>query len=260
MHKLYIRSVFLHWSFVMTCNMFSCLRTYDVNTSPLNLSDHRDIHTSWQNRPARDRRAWYCATDENIDNYQHQLEVLLDQLCVDTNALTCDDPRCENDGHRKSVEELCEYLINSCLCTGKHTLPKCTLSRGQVPLWNKRIKPLSDVLKHSGTVPFLDTGCGKRHAIHQQVCLGQSWGTRRQVIIKQLNSISELKLTNVELSSPNVPNITNGTYDLNWENLIQLVSWLHVWYLAALMTLTLLTYLSRNTVIFIRVFPHWQLK
>ena len=140
--------------FVMNCNMFSRLRTCDVNSSPLNPSDHRDIHASWnrtigyqnvrQNRPARDKCAWYRATDENIINYQHQLDVLLDQLCVDTNALTCDDQRCENDGNRKSVEELCEFLINSCLCAGKHTLPKCTPSRGQVPLWNERIKPLKD--------------------------------------------------------------------------------------------------------------------
>ena len=117
--------------FVMNCNMFSCLGTCDVNTSPLNPSDHRDIHASWnrtigyqnvrQSRPARDRSAWYRATDENISNYQHQLDVLLDQLCVVTNALTCDDPRCENNGHRKSVEVLREFLINSCLCAGKHT-------------------------------------------------------------------------------------------------------------------------------------------
>ena len=140
--------------FVMTCNMFSCLSACDVNTSPLNLSDLRDIHAFWnltigyknvrQNRSATDMRAWYCATDENIDNYQHQLDVVLAQLCVDTSALSCDDPRDENYGHRKSVEELCEYLVNNCLCTGKHTLPKCTLSHGQVPLWNKHIKHLGD--------------------------------------------------------------------------------------------------------------------
>ena len=79
-----------------------------------------------------------------INNYQQQLCVFFDQSCVDASALTCDDSRCEKNSHRKSVEALYEYLINSCLSVGKHTLPKSTLSRGQGPLWNERNKPLRD--------------------------------------------------------------------------------------------------------------------
>ena len=139
--------------FFMSPNLFRDMHRCDVNTSPLNPSDHRDVHISFNRRidcqhatigrVVKEKTAWHRVNCDDIEKYKQQLDELLDDTILNSNVATCNDPLCNNT-HNRAIEEWCDQLIDCCLRAGELTLPKCNPSRSRIPLWNEKIKPLRD--------------------------------------------------------------------------------------------------------------------
>ena len=142
--------------FLMSSRLFNEITCCQVDTSPLNPSDHRNIYIKFNQETGchimkdsehkNDRVAWHKVSETQIINYQYEMDALLDNLDIDciNEALTCNDVHCRHTDHLTSCEFLCDKLIPICLEASDASLPKCAAPHGRVPLWNERIKPLRD--------------------------------------------------------------------------------------------------------------------
>ena len=141
--------------FVLSSNLFESITACNVNTNPLNPSDHRDIWLQANYSPItchvnadlpfnKNGISWRKTSDENICNYKHAIDVALESICVDYEVFSCSDPLCADPAHRKAINDICNDLINVCLEAGDSSFPKTSPPRGHIPKWNSDIKPLRE--------------------------------------------------------------------------------------------------------------------
>ena len=137
--------------FVMSNNMFECLKSCSVNTSPLHPSDHRDIfvdfhlQSDYQGRNVarctKDKVAWHRVNDEDVQQYKLCMDGLLHDFVTDPGALACNDPLCHDSSHIENIERLCEQLISTYLNAGKHSFPKCAPPRAGYSCGTSALSP-----------------------------------------------------------------------------------------------------------------------
>ena len=69
--------------------------------------------------------AWHKVTEDDINEYKKYMDDLIDNMHIDPNFSVCNDPLCDDSNHHICIEHLCEQLIDTCLETSAHALPKC---------------------------------------------------------------------------------------------------------------------------------------
>ena len=104
----------------MSPNLFRDMHRCDVNTSPLNPSDQRDVHISFNRRidcqyatigrVVKEKTAWHRVNCDDIEKYKQQLDELLDDTILNSNVATCNDPLCNVTAHNRAIEEWCDQL------------------------------------------------------------------------------------------------------------------------------------------------------
>ena len=96
--------------FLASSNLYEEVTACEVNTNPLNPSDHRDIFIKFQQNIGKqsvkkthfpqNKVAWYKVTDEHINRYQAYMDMLLDKIDFSSvsGAVTCCDVFCDDWG------------------------------------------------------------------------------------------------------------------------------------------------------------------
>ena len=156
--------------FIVNRNLFNCINSCDVNTNPLNPSDHRDIvlHIDYvpiscntdSNKYCARGVAWHKVNCDYINEYRNTIDVALDSLDVNYDSLSCDNILCSDSSHHVAINNLCTKLIDVCLEAGDKCFPKTSPPRKHIPRWNSDVKPLRDdaifwhhVWKDAGSPP-----------------------------------------------------------------------------------------------------------
>lgn len=66
---------------------------------------------------------WVKATDVQISNYKHNLDMLLQDIDVNINSVFCKNLHCKDVLHHQQLQELHNNIINACITAGLDTIP-----------------------------------------------------------------------------------------------------------------------------------------
>ncbi len=134
-------------------NIFDALISGGVHYDPLNPSCHNVVNIHFQcvnhcfvtrsDRPelADKRFSWNKATQENIDMYREQLDYLLGNINIPTDAILCRNVLCKDIKHRVAINTLCSDILNCCIEAGTHTLPLRKYTKHSIAGWKEYVKP-----------------------------------------------------------------------------------------------------------------------
>ena len=136
--------------FVISQNMISSVINYSVQHDGDNLSDHEvvtlKLSLSFDN--IRDISAfvskplWHKATQQQLERYRCDLDMLLSKIRVPKIALQCDNNFCSE--HCELLEEYHDNIIGACL-DASSCIPMSHQNKSNcVPGWNESVKVYKD--------------------------------------------------------------------------------------------------------------------
>ena len=128
--------------------------------SPENRSDHSPVYcvfsalnirmdTSSQSK-IPSKPSWKSSTEEQKDQYKHQLDEKLDHIFIPSCVLLCKDVKCRSKEHCDSVDKLAIDVLETVQLTAEESLSCPGGSAGNrsahkpVPGWNESVKPYRD--------------------------------------------------------------------------------------------------------------------
>ena len=142
--------------FVMSENMFSNINNCNVDTNPLNPSDHKEVVMEINYDPTavvvdsdNDNRpksvAWHKVESDQINEYKTVMDELIDAAGLKNDILKCTDLMCNDSNHQSAINNLCSDIIEICLNSGEQCFPMTAPPKqNQVPKWNSDIKFLRE--------------------------------------------------------------------------------------------------------------------
>jgi hypothetical protein len=136
--------------FVISQNLISSITKYSVLHDGDNFSDH-DVVTlklSLSIDNIRDISAfvgkplWHKATEQHLERYRCNLDILLSKICVPKIAVQCDNNFCSE--HCELLEEYHDNIIAACL-DASSCIPMSRQNRSNcIPGWNEFVKVYKD--------------------------------------------------------------------------------------------------------------------
>jgi len=150
-HSLNHKSIIDH--FVVSSNIFDFMSDFRVHYDATNPSNHNvlklELKCDINNVVTREsdsgisieRCAWHKATQDNIDAYKNNLDILLSELCIPNHVLMCHDVLCKDSSHRNDIDKLCSSIIQCCLNAGKQSIPSRVKFKHCIPGWKEYVKP-----------------------------------------------------------------------------------------------------------------------
>ena len=73
---------------------------------------------------------------------RNALDKELDDICVATGAILCENIKCQNANHKRDIDDLCDKMIQACLKSGDLCFPKCKPYNPCKAGWNSEVKLL----------------------------------------------------------------------------------------------------------------------
>ena len=129
-------------------HLFGLINKYEVFESIENCSDHlpvlctMDINVDLLRKRDRNfvkKAAWSKASLDDISQYKHKLDDILQFIHVPTEAVQCCDPKCER--HSKDIDLFHKAIVDSCLNAAESSIPAtATKNKHKIPGWNQFVK------------------------------------------------------------------------------------------------------------------------
>ena len=139
--------------FIITPNLKSSVVKYETLPLHSNFSDHIPLlltlsidieyHKTYE-REFNPSVAWYKCTDENILQYQKELDLLLLEINPTHEAWKCKDYNCTN--HTEYIKSIYSKIVKICKEASGKTLPHTSINKDIkiIPGWNEYVKEHAD--------------------------------------------------------------------------------------------------------------------
>ena len=132
---------------LVTDNLFPNVIKYENVYSADNFSDHTpvslqlDIEVRMSNISdvRNSKLLWYVASNDDIEKYRHNVDIILHDIALPVDALYCRNPVCVK--HNDEIQILHDNIIDACL-RASNTIPKTNAVKPFkcVPGWSKAVK------------------------------------------------------------------------------------------------------------------------
>ena len=140
--------------FVLSDVLLHSVNKCYVEESPLIPSDHNpvildrkyDLQITYAKPRTHGKSgiAWHRVDTFNITKYQTALDKELDDICVATGAVLCENTNCQNANHKRDIDDLCDKMIQACLKSGDLRFLKCKPYKPCNAGWNSEVKLLRE--------------------------------------------------------------------------------------------------------------------
>ena len=84
---------------------------------------------------------WDKASIEDIANYNNALNRFLGNIDLDCELFTCTNCNCSLDTHKRSIDQLCNFIIHSCISASEKCKPMGATGARPVPGWKDQVNP-----------------------------------------------------------------------------------------------------------------------
>ena len=92
--------------------------------------------------------AWYKACDQDIEQYKHNLDTLLENNKCSDVLVQCNDVLCQSTKHRELIDTNLETLMNMLCNSSAHIPNTCPANKSKIISgWNDYVKPFRDEAK-----------------------------------------------------------------------------------------------------------------
>lgn len=95
----------------------------------------------------RSQVSWHKVTPEMLSDYKCKLNDLLAHYNFDSEMLYCNDVHCQNEKHKTAIDNLCKFIISSCIDASTLSLPvtQSVDKSHDMPFWREECQPLREL-------------------------------------------------------------------------------------------------------------------